>query len=106
VLAASATHAPVSGEQDAGCVEDEERGEDQECVDGDLWLSATDFVLRGLHARDDAVAKEQKEDQRAPDERGRERDVHNDKRRLVNVSEGRSDDRGGSQASHLPRINP
>jgi hypothetical protein len=64
VLAASATHAPVSGEQDAGCVEDEERGEDQECVDGDLWLSATDFVLRGLHARDDAVAKEQKEDQR------------------------------------------
>ena len=88
----------VLGEQNADCVEDEERGEDQECVEGDLRLSATDFALRALHERDDAFAEEQEQDQRAPDERGRERDVDSDKRRLVSVSEACSDDRRRGQA--------
>ena len=35
-----------SGEQNADRVDDEERGEHQKSVDGDLRLSATDFILR------------------------------------------------------------
>ena len=45
------------GEQYADCVEDKQRGECQECVEGDLRLSATDLVLRPFHERDDAVCR-------------------------------------------------
>ena len=41
---------PSLGEQDADCVEQDERGEYQECVEGDLRLSATDFALRSMSA--------------------------------------------------------
>ena len=51
-----------------------------------------------LHERDDAFAEEQEQDQRAPDERGRERDVDGDKRRLLSVSEACRDDRRCGQA--------
>ena len=54
------------GEQNAGCVEDEERGEYQECVEGDLRLTASDIALRALHERDDAVAEEKEEEQLYP----------------------------------------
>ena len=86
------------GEQNAGCVEDQERGEYQECVETDLRLAASDFTLRALHEGDDAFAEEQEQDQGTPDERGRESDVHDDQRRLVSVSEARSDDRRCRQA--------
>jgi hypothetical protein len=49
-------------------------------------LSATDFGLRALHARDDAVAEEQEEDQRAPDERGRERDTPPSRTRIARTA--------------------
>ena len=61
--------------------------------------SATDFALRTLHQLDDAFAEKQEDDQ-DPDERGRERDVHSDKRRLVSVTEARSDDCRCGQAGH------
>src|SRR4029450_9695634 len=91
-------------EQDADCVEDEERGEYQECVDGDLRLSTTYFALRALHERDDAFAQEKEEDQRPPYERGRQRDVHDDKRCLFRGSKAPSDDRRGSQASQYKSL--
>src|SRR4029079_11723234 len=94
----------VSAEQNADGVEDEEPGQDQERVDGDLWLSASDFALCVFHERNDAVAEEQKEDQRPPDERGCERDVHDDKRSLVDVAEACSDDRRCSQASQYKSL--
>ena len=53
---------------------------------------------RALDERDDAFPEEQEEDQRAPYERGRERDVHNDELHLVRVSDARSDDRRGGEA--------
>ena len=96
--------ASVSAEQNADRVENEEPGQDQERVDGDLWLSASDFALCVLHERNDAVAEEQEEDQRPPDERGCERDVHDDKRSLVDVAEARSDDRRCSQAGQYKSL--
>ena len=40
---------PASSEQDGDCVGDEERGECQECVDGDLGLSASETVKDHLN---------------------------------------------------------